>query len=84
MGALSMIGVPAVAGFTGKWYLVKGARGRNGTVLVVLLTSTVLNVAYFLPIIFRAYFKNRRKTVVHNVKEGAFVRCGANNGLRRR
>lgn len=74
IGAFSMIGVPAVAGFTSKWYLVKGAlEAGSGTVLVVLLTSTVLNAAYFLPIVFRAYFKEPSEdSHVHGVKEAPF------------
>ncbi|MCL4874647.1 monovalent cation/H+ antiporter subunit D family protein [bacterium] len=59
IGALSMIGVPAMAGFTSKWYMGIGAMEAMDTVpLVVLLASTVLNAAYFLPIVFKAYFES--------------------------
>ncbi|HLE08147.1 MAG TPA: monovalent cation/H+ antiporter subunit D family protein [Thermodesulfobacteriota bacterium] len=58
IGSLSMIGVPAVAGFTSKWYLAVGSmEAHSPAILFVLFASTVLNAAYFLPIVFRAYFK---------------------------
>lgn len=58
IGAFSMIGVPAMAGFTSKWYLALGAlEAKSMGILFVLLASTVLNAAYFLPIVFRAFFK---------------------------
>ena len=58
IGAFSMIGVPAVAGFTSKWYMALGALEAGSiTILLVLLGSTVLNAAYFLPIVFAAFFK---------------------------
>jgi len=57
IGALSMIGVPPTAGFVSKWYIIAGAfQVNNYFVLAVLVLSTALNAAYFLPIIFRAFF----------------------------
>jgi multicomponent Na+:H+ antiporter subunit D len=57
IGALGMIGLPPTAGFVGKWYLLQGAAGdaRWGVVAVVA-ASTLLNAAYFLPIVWRAFF----------------------------
>lgn len=62
VGALGMIGVPPVAGFVSKWYLGLGAveAGLAGWVLPVLAASSLLNAAYFLPILYRAWFKNSR------------------------
>ena len=59
MGALGMIGVPPVAGFITKWYLGVGAlnAGVGQWILPVLLLSSLLNAAYFLPILYRAWFK---------------------------
>lgn len=58
IGSLSMIGVPVFAGFTSKWFLTMGTMEvESAWLLGVLLLSTVLNAAYFLPIVFRAYFK---------------------------
>jgi len=58
IGALSMIGVPPTAGFVSKWYIIAGAfQVDNFFVLAVFIASTGLNAAYFLPIVFRAFFK---------------------------
>lgn len=57
IGALSMIGIPAVAGFTSKWYIAIGAiEAEEVGFIFILLASTVLNAAYFLPVIYQAYF----------------------------
>ncbi len=62
IGALGMIGVPPVAGFITKWYLGLGAldAGIGQWVLPVLLMSSLLNAAYFLPILYRAWFKESK------------------------
>lgn len=58
VAALGMIGVPPVAGFISKWYLGIGAfEAGEGWVILVLLTSTALNAGYFLPILYRAWFR---------------------------
>jgi multicomponent Na+:H+ antiporter subunit D len=57
IGGLSMVGVPPTAGFVSKWYMIAGAfQNDNYFVLAVLVIATALNAAYFLPIIFRAFF----------------------------
>jgi multicomponent Na+:H+ antiporter subunit D len=58
IGALSMIGVPPVAGFVSKWYLAVGSiQAGEIPVLFVLLASTLLNAGYFVPIIYNAFFE---------------------------
>lgn len=58
IGALSMIGVPPTAGFVSKWFIIAGAfQLENYFVLGVLILSTGLTAAYFLPIVFRAFFQ---------------------------
>ncbi|MBW9260986.1 MAG: monovalent cation/H+ antiporter subunit D family protein [Candidatus Thiodiazotropha sp. (ex. Lucinisca nassula)] len=61
IGALGMIGIPPVAGFISKWYLGLGAveAGAAAWVLPVLIASSLLNAAYFLPILYRAWFKSQ-------------------------
>ena len=55
-----MAGLPLTAGFIAKWYLSLGV-GAGATsdwwILLVLIGSSVLNLAYFLPVIIRAYFR---------------------------
>jgi multicomponent Na+:H+ antiporter subunit D len=56
IGALSMIGVPPTAGFVSKWFILSGAMGSANWVAVgVIVLSTVLNAAYFLPIVYNAF-----------------------------
>jgi multicomponent Na+:H+ antiporter subunit D len=58
VAALGMIGVPPLAGFVSKWYLGLGAsEAGSDWVLIVLVASSLLNAAYFLPILFRAWFR---------------------------
>ncbi|MDR2142440.1 MAG: monovalent cation/H+ antiporter subunit D family protein [Deltaproteobacteria bacterium] len=57
LASLSMIGVPPVAGFVSKWYLINGALQQEQLILLVaLLASTILNAGYFAPIFYRAFF----------------------------
>jgi multicomponent Na+:H+ antiporter subunit D len=57
IGALSMIGVPPTAGFVSKWYLLSGVMAtQQFAAAAVIALSTALNAAYFLPIVYRAFF----------------------------
>ncbi len=57
IGALSMIGIPPTAGFLGKWFMLSGAMTTEQWFAVgVIVVSTILNTAYFLPIIISAFF----------------------------
>jgi multicomponent Na+:H+ antiporter subunit D len=59
VGALSMIGVPPTAGFLGKWFMFTGAMQTGQWVAVgVIVLSTILNAAYFLPIVVHAFFRD--------------------------
>ena len=58
IGALGMIGIPPTAGFLGKWFMLTGAmQTANWLAVGVMVVSTVLNAGYFLPIVFRAFFR---------------------------
>ena len=60
VGALGMIGVPPFAGAVSKWYLKKGSVDAGMEwVGIVLAISSLLNAAYFLPILYRAWFLER-------------------------
>jgi multicomponent Na+:H+ antiporter subunit D len=58
IASLSLVGVPLACGFVSKWYLAVGSLERgNLWLLAVLLVSSLLNVAYLGPIVFKAYFE---------------------------
>lgn len=58
VGAFGMIGAPPIAGFFSKWYLALGAlEAGQGWVVWVLVGSSALNAAYFLPLLYRAWFR---------------------------
>ncbi|TCO74277.1 complex I subunit 5 family protein [Rhodovulum euryhalinum] len=59
LAALAMIGLPPFAGFISKWYLAQGgiAAGQDW-VIALLLGSSLLNAAYFLPLLHRAWFRD--------------------------
>jgi len=58
IGAISMIGIPPAAGFISKWYMLLGAFQQQHVVAVlVIIISTLLNAAYFIPIVYAAWFR---------------------------
>ncbi|MEJ2325234.1 MAG: proton-conducting transporter membrane subunit, partial [Nitrospirota bacterium] len=58
VASVSMIGMPPLAGFVSKWYLALGSvEAGMLPILAVLATSTVLNACYFMPIVYRAFFR---------------------------
>jgi multicomponent Na+:H+ antiporter subunit D len=64
MASLGMIGVPPLAGFISKWYLATGALAADKPwVIAILVTSSLLNAAYFLPIIYRGWFREPAESV---------------------
>jgi len=57
IGALSIIGLPPFGGLWGKWYLALGALDAGQlTIVAILMISSLLNIAYLLPIPFKAFF----------------------------
>ncbi|MDX5398276.1 MAG: monovalent cation/H+ antiporter subunit D family protein, partial [Actinomycetes bacterium] len=60
VGALGMIGLPPIAGFISKWHIGLGAVDSGQLWVVgVLVTSTLLNAAYFLPLLRRMWLAPR-------------------------
>lgn len=58
IASLSMIGVPPLAGFVSKWYMLLGSlEGVHLYALAVIVVSTILNAGYFLPIVYAAFFR---------------------------
>jgi multicomponent Na+:H+ antiporter subunit D len=57
IAALSMIGLPPAVGFVSKWTMLSGAMSaQHWPAVGVIVASTLLNAAYFLPIVYRAFF----------------------------
>jgi len=57
--ALGMVGMPPTCGFISKWYLGIGAIEAGYPIFVlVLVVSSMLNAAYFMPPIYNSFFKN--------------------------
>jgi len=59
LATLSMVGLPPMVGFIAKYYLALGIGAGNISIwwiLLILVSASVLNLAYFLPIIMRAFF----------------------------
>lgn len=64
IGALGMIGLPPLAGFISKWYLATGAMlAEQEWVISVLIASSLLNMIYFLPLIYAGWFKTQTVTM---------------------
>jgi multicomponent Na+:H+ antiporter subunit D len=58
VAAVGMVGIPPTVGFITKWYLGVGAAAADQLwVLGVLAASSLLNAAYFLPPVARAWFR---------------------------
>ena len=57
IAAAGLAGTPLLAGFVSKWNLGLGAAAAGHWVFIaVLVTSGVLNLAYFFPIVYDAFF----------------------------
>ncbi|MBE0416306.1 MAG: monovalent cation/H+ antiporter subunit D family protein [Coriobacteriia bacterium] len=71
LAAIGIVGVPPVAGFTSKWLLGIGSiDAGSGWVIAVLGISSVLNAAYFFPIIHRAWFRTPKPEWAHGPAAG--------------
>ena len=56
IGSLSIIGLPPTGGTWSKWYLMIGAiDSEKWLIMIVLMVSSLLNIAYLLPIPIRAF-----------------------------
>ncbi|RDH86012.1 MAG: cation:proton antiporter [endosymbiont of Galathealinum brachiosum] len=57
IATLSIIGVPPAGGTWSKWFLLMGTmEAQQWFLMTVLMVSSLLNIAYLLPIPFRAFF----------------------------
>ena len=66
VGAMSLIGIPPAVGFVSKWFIFQGAAATaNYMVMAVLGVSALLNAAYFLPIVYAAFFRAPAAEAAH-------------------
>ncbi len=78
IGSLSVIGLPPCGGFISKWLLLMGTiQAEQYVMLGVLLVSSLLNAAYFLPIVYNAFFCRPQNTAFQNGIQEAPVWCVA-------
>tara|TARA_B100000780_G_scaffold49551_1_gene30749 strand:+ start:606 stop:2072 length:1467 start_codon:yes stop_codon:yes gene_type:complete len=57
IGSLSIIGLPPLGGSWSKWFLIMGAADAGQLAIIgVLLISSLLNVAYLLPLVGKGFF----------------------------
>ncbi|MBW2107831.1 MAG: monovalent cation/H+ antiporter subunit D family protein [Deltaproteobacteria bacterium] len=76
IGSLSVIGLPPTGGFFSKWYLVLGTlQAHQISMLVVLLASSLLNAAYFLPVVYKAFFCTEQEAMFPNTVQEAPLWC---------
>ncbi len=76
IASLSIIGLPPTGGFLSKWYLVLGSlEAHQIAVLVVLLTSSLLNAAYFMPVVYRAFFSTPQESMFEDKISEAPLFC---------
>ncbi len=58
VASAGMAGIPLLAGFVSKWYLLIGSVSAGGVVFAVaLLVSGLLNIGYFWPVVYTAFFE---------------------------
>ena len=78
IGSLSVIGLPPCGGFISKWNLVLGTLEADQMVMLfVLLGSSMLNAAYFFPIVYKAFFCTPEEAMFENKVEEAPIWCVA-------
>ncbi len=63
IGSLSIIGLPPFCGLWSKWFILLGAAElQNFFFIFVLILSSLLNVAYLIPIFVRGFFPHNETT----------------------
>ena len=76
IASLSIIGLPPCGGFISKWYLVLGSlEAHQMPILFVLLVSSLLNAAYFMPFVYKAFFCPPQEAMFMNTVEEAPAFC---------
>ena len=64
IASLAIIGLPPTGGTWSKWFLITATLdAEQMTILVILMLSSLLNIAYLLPIPYRAFFPHDGKPI---------------------
>jgi NADH-quinone oxidoreductase subunit L/multicomponent Na+:H+ antiporter subunit D len=73
VASAGMAGIPLLAGFVSKWYLLIGSVEAGQAVFALaLLASGMLNIAYFWPIVYQAFFERPESHDEKPLLSGAF------------
>jgi NADH-quinone oxidoreductase subunit L/multicomponent Na+:H+ antiporter subunit D len=77
VASLGMAGIPLLAGFVSKYYLLVGTvSGGELVFTAALLVSGILNIAYFWPVVYTAFFESPGesdpKPLIEGVPGGRF------------
>ena len=73
IAAISIIGLPPLAGSWSKWFLVDGAITADRLIIAAaFLISTLLNIIYLLPIAVNG-FMSKPDRPIHGIKEAPFA-----------
>ncbi len=81
IGSISIIGLPPTGGAWSKWFLMQGSVQSGDIVLLfVLMVSSILNVAYLIPIAIRGFFAGTEFSGAQAAPVGAAVSPDAKRG----
>jgi multicomponent Na+:H+ antiporter subunit D len=70
LGALSVIGAPPLGGLWSKWNMMLGAVDAGHAIIIgVFLLSTLLNIAYLIPPVVRAFLLPPPKDTPKGIEE---------------
>jgi len=72
IAALGIAGMPPLVGFISKWYLCLGSlEAKEIIFLFVLLASALLDIGYFVPIIYHSFFKSPKEETPSGIAEAS-------------
>jgi NADH-quinone oxidoreductase subunit N len=64
IGLLSMAGIPPLAGFFGKYYVISGLISTHPGLTIIMILTSVVGMYYYLKVIFAMYQKTSAPVVV--------------------
>ena len=85
IGSLSVIGLPPLGGSWSKWFLALGAAEPGQRIfLAVLMVSSLLSIAYLMPVVARAFFlvPDPEPEDMHGDEHGGEQQQASRGGLR--